>query len=115
MDIRNNQLRCIMTLRPSEESCEYLVKIVLHKGYKPSVWLMEPSLQLVNDKLPHHIYGFDGAGKPKLCVYHPSEWNDRMFIAESFVPWVITWLNTYEYWVLTGKWHYDEVHRQKKA
>ena len=26
-----------------------------------------------------------------------------------FVPWVCTWLSTYEYWLVTGKWHYDEM------
>ncbi len=32
-----------------------------------------------------------------------------MYIADSFVPWVCTWLSTYEYWLVTGKWHYDEM------
>lgn len=35
--------------------------------------------------------------------------NQQMYIADSFVPWVCTWLSTYEYWLVTGKWHYDEM------
>ena len=32
-----------------------------------------------------------------------------MYVADSFVSWVCTWLSTYEYWLVTGKWHYDEM------
>ena len=64
-----------------------------------------------NDVYPHHIYGKDERGHYQLCVhYHRDKnWNQQMFIAESFIPWVCTWLNTYEYWLITGEWHYDEV------
>lgn len=70
---------------------------------------------MVDGKLPHHIYGVDKFGHYRLCVYDPKrkEWNQQMFIAESFVPWVCTWLNTYEYWVITGVWHYDEAFPQE--
>ena len=34
-----------------------------------------------------------------------------MDIALSFVPWIVTWLNTYEYWLITGEWSYDESPR----
>lgn len=45
-----------------------------------------------------------------MCAYHRDKnWNQQMFIAESFIPWVCTWLNTYEYWLITGEWHYDEA------
>ena len=44
-------------------------------------------------------------------LYYPKykEWNKQMYIANSFVPWVCTWLSTYEYWLVTGNWHYDEI------
>ena len=29
-------------------------------------------------------------------------------IEDTFVPWISAWLNTYEYWLITGKWHYAE-------
>lgn len=112
--VRRNTLYCEMFLKPSRESRRYHVRIVLHANYTPNVWMLEPTLERVNGKLPHHIYGFDDNGHPKLCVYHPSEWNGRMYLADSLVPWISTWLNAYEYWLLTGEWFYPAVHLNRK-
>lgn len=110
--IVKSELICIMNLQPSEHSDMYKVKIAYKiSDVSPKVWLLSPELQKVDGKAPHHVYGKDKNGHHQLCVYHPrrKEWNQQMFIAESFIPWVCTWLNTYEYWVITGEWHYDEA------
>jgi len=31
-----------------------------------------------------------------------------MFLADSYIPWVITWLSAYEIWQITGVWVYPE-------
>ena len=100
-----------MSLRPAPDCEEY--RILIHykiSDYSPKVWLLSPELQRVNGKRPHHIYDYDYDGHPRLCVYYPgySEWNQHMLISDSFIPWIITWLNTYEYWLITGQWLYDE-------
>ena len=109
--ISNSRLSCCMSLRPAPDCEEY--RILIHykiSDYSPKVWLLSPELQRVNGKRPHHIYDYDYDGHPRLCVYYPgySEWNQHMLISDSFIPWIITWLNTYEYWLITGQWLYDE-------
>lgn len=101
----------IMNITPSENSQTYRVKISYRYGYKPRAVLLSPDLQQKEGKYPHHIYEMDKNGHARLCVYCPflDEWNEDMSIATSFIPWVSTWLNTYEYWLITGEWHYDEI------
>ena len=109
--VKNNLLTCIIKLKPSEESDFYRVKVQYKlSGYSPDAWLLSPELKKMNGDYPHHIYGWDQKGHPQLCVYYPGykEWNQQMIIANSFIPWVSTWLNTYEYWLITGEWQYDE-------
>lgn len=101
----------IMNITPSENSQTYKVEITYRYGYRPRAILLSPELQQKDGKYPHHIYGVDKNGQAKLCVYcpHLGEWDEDMSIATSFIPWVSTWLNTYEYWLITGEWHYDEI------
>ena len=112
--IFKGELQCVIRLQPSPESANYTVKITYKYTDKfPKAWLLSPTLEKVQGKYPHHKYGWDNAGNPRLCVYYPGyeEWNPSMDIATSFVPWIVTWLNTYEYWLITGKWIYDESPR----
>ena len=119
ISISKSVLVCIMHLQPSEHSDTYTVKIIYKiSDVSPKAWLIAPNLKTVGGKKPHHIYEEDEAGHCRLCVYDPKlkEWNQQMFIAESFVPWICTWLNTYEYWVITEEWHYDEtIHSKGKT
>ena len=116
ISISKSELVCIMNLQPSEHSDTYTVKIIYKiSDISPKVWLIAPELQKVEGKRPHHIYEVDEQGRCRLCVCDPKlkEWNQQMFIADSFVPWICTWLNTYEYWAITGEWHYDETIRSE--
>ena len=111
--ISNGKFTCVIDLKPSIHSCIYKVLIEYKTSdYSPKAWLLSPELEKVNGKYPHHIYGFDANrnGSPRLCVFYPgyNEWRKDMLISESFVPWILSWLNTYEYWLITGKWFYDE-------
>lgn len=115
--IKGSLLSCSMRLTPSAESETYTVLISYKlSDYSPRSWLIEPAIELHNGKLPEHIYGVDSKGHPRLCVFYPSanEWTPRMFIANTYVPWIITWLNTYEYWLITGEWYYPAVSHKKK-
>lgn len=102
-----------MHLQPSAESIIYTVRIKYSLESYPQVWLMKPKeLATVDGKKPHHIYkqGKSPEGYEKLCVFYPHghEWNRQMYLAESFIPWIITWLSAYEYWQITGEWLYPE-------
>jgi hypothetical protein len=111
--INRSHLYCTMCLRPSNESIVYTVRIEYSISGVPKVWLIDPEMECVDGKLPHHIYRADedNEGHQRLCVYYPRfyEWDGRnMLLSETFVPWIITWLNTYEYWQVTGEWIYAE-------
>lgn len=115
--IRRNTLVVVLKIKPTEYSSEYIIEIKYKKGYKPTVWLLEPKLQEFDGKKPHHIYGFCG-DKVRLCIYDARdsscEWNSGMVLADTVIPWVSTWLFAYEYWLITGIWHYDEIVGDKK-
>ena len=102
---------CIMNITPSVNSDTYKVEISYEYGFYPKAKLLSHKLEKRNGKYPHHTYGMDENGCARLCVFHQdsNEWNSNMLISESFIPWVSTWLNTYEFWLITGEWHYDEI------
>lgn len=109
--IENSQLVCIMSLQPSAEAETYTVKITYKlSDIAPKAWLLSPEMQAYKGENPHHVYGKDENGHYQLCVYHPRsrEWSQQMYLAETFIPWICSWLNTYEYWLITGEWYYDE-------
>ncbi len=110
--IRNNVMTCIMRLQPTPQSIVYKVRIIFKTSYFPIASLIFPKeIARFNGKKPHHLYNRDLDGKELLCVFYPkdSEWNGKMFLADSFVPWVITWLSAYEIWQITGEWVYPEA------
>jgi hypothetical protein len=103
-----NQLSCVLAITPSEHSRLYRVKVLYKIKKRPQAILLSPSLEEVDGKRPHHLYGDDENGHPRLCVNAPEDWryDGTMLLATSFIPWISTWLNTYEYWLITGEWHY---------
>lgn len=106
-----NGFCCILNITPSENSDTYKVEISYKYGFYPKAKLLSHKLEKRNGKYPHHTYGMDKNGCARLCVFHQdsNEWNSDMLISRSFIPWVSTWLNTYEFWLITGEWHYDEI------
>lgn len=115
--IKNNTLVVALKIKPTENSSEYIVEVRYKKGYKPTALLVYPNLQEFEGKRPHHIYGFR-RDKAILCIYDTRnkscEWNKDMVLADTVIPWVSTWLFAYEYWLITGVWHYDEIVGDKK-
>lgn len=114
--IKNSTLTCTMRLQPSPESITYTVRILYKAERSPRVWMISPEKTATfAGEEPHHLYGHDTKGHPELCVFHPQsgEWNHQMFLADAFVPWIITWLSAYEYWQVTGLWLYPEIKNGK--
>ena len=97
-------------ITPTEDSETYTIDIKYKLGFRPRVLLINPTLKTFNDKKPHHLYG-EEHGFPLLCLYYPEyeEWNKFCYIADTIVPWVSTWLFAYEYWLITGEWHFSEI------
>ena len=109
--LTKNGFTCTMNIMPSEHSDTYKVEISYRYGLCPKVKLISHKLEKRNGKYPHHIFDIDKNGYAQLCVFHRDYdgWSRDMLISESFIPWVSTWLNTYEFWLITGEWHYDEI------
>lgn len=109
--INKNELTCIIRLQPTSESIVYKTRIWFKLGYWPQARIVEPKeIARFNGLKPHHLYNKGEEGKERLCVFYPkgNEWNDDMYLAEAYVPWVVTWLSAYEIWQITGKWVYPE-------
>ena len=108
--IHRNRFEIVMNIMPSDNSSTYKVKLICQQGRSPMVILLSPLLEQKDGRYPHHIYKIYKSGQAKLCVYYPgnNEWDNNMSIATTFIPWISTWLNAYEYWLITGEWHYDE-------
>jgi hypothetical protein len=96
-------------LVPTGASSKYQVRIILERGYYPRSYLVSPSARemadsvIPNRNLPH-VY----VEEPlvQMCVFRPSkrEWNSRMSLALTVVPWMSLWLSFFEDWVITDEW-----------
>ena len=97
-------------LSPSENSIKYQIEIKFKNNGFPTAYMINPAIEKVDGKPPKHLYKQDKTGRRPLCVFDPKtdEWNGTMLIAETFIPWVLTWLNAYEFWQITGVWEYNE-------
>jgi hypothetical protein len=73
--------------------------------------LVEPKIQTRDGVKPPHLYPGD-----RLCLYRPGtgEWNRRMLLVETIVPWAAEWLLHYELWLATGEWFGGGEHPQIK-
>lgn len=111
-----DHINVTLAIKPTENSNEYTVRIYYKIGISPRIYLVKPDLVKREGHYPHHIYGFEN-DKPRLCVYFPEQdkWDDYSFIADTIIPWISTWLFAYEFWQITGIWHYDESNFNKNS
>lgn len=108
-DLRS--LSLIIRLQPSPESIVYRIHIWLKEKEYPKARIVDPSeIAKYNGEKPHHLYDRKKDGQERLCVFYPGwhEWNSRMHLSDTFVPWIITWLRAYEFWQITGEWVYPD-------
>lgn len=69
-------------------------------GAAPRVYVVRPALERRGGRRPPHLY--DGG---HLCLYRGAhEWNGRMLVADTTLPWASEWLLFYELWLATGDW-----------
>ena len=88
-------------IQPTPLSATYTVKIDYRLNERPEVTILDPELTSRNgSRLPHVFTG----NHPGLFRYKYGEWNGRMSIAETIVPWFSMWLMHYEIWLTTGIW-----------
>lgn len=95
-----------LTLQPTELSRKYQTEFILEKFGKCEVWVHGDLKKLDDPNFPHK-YDIDKEKKRvRICLYHPikDEWNSKLWLKDTLIPWAIEWLFFYELWLATGKW-----------
>ncbi len=88
-------------MQPSELSDFYTIKIKYRLRERPHVSVLAPELMpRKGERIPHLFPG------KELCLfrYKYYEWNSRMHLADTILPWSSIWLLHYEIWHATGVW-----------
>lgn len=88
----------------------YRVRVTYKLGEHPDVFVEEPDLKvLAEGKRIEHLYSQETV---ELCLWLPftGQWDSRMSIAETIMPWTALWLYYFEDWLATGSWRGGGVH-----
>jgi hypothetical protein len=98
---RNFGLNWVGRIHPMPLGGTYTVQISYRLKQRPEVSILDPILVGRNgSRLPHVFSG----NHPCLFRFKYREWDGAMYIADTIVPWVATWLVHYEVWLATGVW-----------
>jgi hypothetical protein len=98
--VRQVEAVWIGELRPSPMSANYCVRVQFRPQWRPEVRVLAPQLEIREGAscLPH--VNDDGS----LCLHVQGEWQNWMYLADYFIPWISSWLYFYEVWYATGFW-----------
>ena len=118
--IEKGTLRCVLSIRPTDDSREYDISLEYKMRTSPGVYLINQGLMNnKKDALPHCYkcnYLSPNEEHIKLCLFYPGreEWNGFMFLSDTIIPWAVEWLYYYEQWRMTGEWYGGGEHPRKK-
>jgi hypothetical protein len=90
--------------RPSPISRAYAMRMT-YADDGPNIFVENPDIVALADGRPlPHVYSENPV---RLCLYLPGtgEWNGRMLLDRTVVPWTVLWLWYFEDWLATGNWH----------
>ena len=110
--VGGERLVCRGSARPTSLSDRYDLRVEYSLGCRPRVWVDRPKLRARDGqgRIPHT---FQEAG-PRPCLFEDQDWNGRMLLATSVMPWLLLWLVFYESWLATGEWQ-GEGHGESGA
>ena len=105
--VYRDELRWRGVIQPTPLCRTYEIELQYRFERAPEVRVVTPELEERNGKRPPHLYP-GGV----LCLYYPryAEWNSRMAIADTTLPWASEWLFHYEIWLVTGEWYGGGIH-----
>ncbi len=103
---RGNSITWTGELQPTARSATYQVEISYSIPVRPQIRVLRPELTLREGhrRLPHVFEG------NLLCVHEAYDWNAKMMVAYTIVPWISAWLYFYEVWLDTGYWEGEGTH-----
>lgn len=93
-------------IRPTPLSRTYKIRIEC-KGYKrrPKVILYGDTIDGIEKAdFPHHFEIDRNKPEVVLCLHMAYEFDFRLLIADTIIPWTQEWLYFYEIWLATGEW-----------
>lgn len=90
------------TLHPSPLCEQYDVVLQATEGKAPCIFVASPALVPNEDGMLPHVYD-----NGSLCLFRRGQWNDRMLVVDTVLPWASEWLFAYELWRIDGVWHGD--------
>lgn len=95
-----------LLLQPTELSKKYHTEFILENYGKCEVWIHGDLKKLDDPNFPHKYHIDQEKRKAKICLYHPEkdEWNSKLWLKDTLIPWAIEWLLFYELWLATGNW-----------
>ena len=115
----DNKLKIIVKLQPTSISKYYDTLIefdIVKKIPKVMISLKQLGVEKI-ETIPHN-YQTETVQNEKyliLCLYYPGEWNSKMNISDTIIPWASEWLYYFEIWKITGKWLGGGIeHKNKK-
>lgn len=117
-DYNGTELKMLLKIQPTESSKDYFV-LLEYKSVQvtPKVYISVDQLDVEDlDSIPHK-YGLKelyGKKYVNLCLNFTNEWNPRMRISDTILPWICEWLYFYEVWLITGEWCGGGKHPTKK-
>jgi hypothetical protein len=87
-------------MQPTPISRTYLIEVRYQYGWPPKTRVVSQLRTRTGKSLPHVWHHQHRV----LCLYQAEDWNPRMLIANTIVPWASEWLLFYEVWLVTGGW-----------
>ena len=93
-------------IRPSVLSRTYKIRIECHGlNKRPKVVLYGDTIEgIEKPDFPHHFKIDREKPEVELCLHMPYEFDYKLLIADTIIPWTQEWLYYYEIWLATGEW-----------
>lgn len=90
---------------PSPLSQTYTVRLKYKLKMYPCVTVQGQNLQKLDDpELPHKFHVDKEKQLIEMCLFLSPDFNSRMLLADTVIPWAVEWLYHYEIWLATNEW-----------
>ena len=90
------------SLKPSEGSSSYDIRLEAHPYRQAEIVVLSPMLQPDSQGRLPHVYD-TGA----LCLNLAGDWRPNQLFINTTIPWTLEWLFFYELWLSDGVWRGD--------
>lgn len=107
--VRNGTMDWTYEAQSSPLGRTYTVEIQFKAGSSPYIFVRKPDIQfLAGDRDLPHVYH----DPLRLCLYQPAkqQWNSKLRIDRTIIPWTALWLYYFEEWLESNDWKGEGEH-----